>query len=112
MSINNELRLIGNVVKDPDIFTSEHGKFAKLRIASNTKRGDSEETLYIDLKIYGNSYKDLEYHDISKGDKVIAYGRLAVDEFVDKNEIKRREPVVYCNSLMKVARRQITEETF
>lgn len=112
MAINNELRLIGNVVKEPDIFQSEHGKFAKVRIACNSKRGETEETLYIDLKVFGNSYKDLEYHSVTKGDKILVYGRLAVDEFVDKNEIKRREPVVYCNSLIKVARRQITEETF
>ena len=31
MSLNNEVRLIGNVVKDPEVFDSEKGKLGKVR---------------------------------------------------------------------------------
>jgi len=112
MSLNNEIRLIGNIVKDPDVYESDHGKFARLRIASNTKRGETEDTLFIDVKLFGNVFKDLEYHNLSKGDKVVAYGRLAIEEYTDKNDIKRREPVVYANNVIKIAKKQNSEKSF
>jgi len=112
MSLNNEVRLIGNVVKEPDIFNSDKGNFAKIRIASNTKRGDTEDTLYIDVKLFGYSFKDFEYHNIEKGDRVVAYGKLAIEEYVDKKEIKRREPVIWANSLIKVAKKSTVENDF
>lgn len=46
MSLNNEVRLIGNVVKDPEVFDSEKGKFGKVRIAANT-RLEKEKTLFL-----------------------------------------------------------------
>ena len=110
MSLNNEVRLIGNIVKEPTIIESEKGNFGRIRIASNTKRGDKEDTLFIDVKLFGYAYKDLEYHALEKGDRVVVYGRLSIDEYDDKEGKKRREPVVYGNSVMKVARRKATEE--
>jgi single-stranded DNA-binding protein len=112
MPLNNEVRLIGNVVKEPDIFESERGNFGKIRIACNTKRGETEDTLFIDVKLFGYAFNDLEYHSIEKGDKVIAHGRLAVEEFTDKNENKRREPVVYASSIMKVAKKDTSKNSF
>lgn len=112
MSLNNEVRLIGNVVKEPDVFESERGKFGKIRIASNTKRGETEDTLFIDVKLFGYAFKDFEYHHIEKGDRVVAYGRLAVEEYTDKEGNKRREPVVYANSVIKVAKKISTEKSF
>jgi single-stranded DNA-binding protein len=112
MLLNNEVRLIGHVVKDPEVFESEKGKFGKIRIASNTKVGEKEETLFINVKLFGYAFKDFEYHDIKKGDKVLAYGRLAVDEYVDRNEVNRKEPFVYANSIIKIARKQKLENSF
>ena len=112
MSLNNEVRLIGNVVKDPEVFESEKGKFGKVRIACNTKRGETEDTLFIDVKLFGYAFNDLEYHGIEKGDKVIAYGRLAIEEYTDKNEVNRKEPAVYANSIIKIAIKQKLENSF
>jgi single-stranded DNA-binding protein len=112
MSLNNEVRLIGNVVKDPEVFDSEKGKFGKVRIAANTKSGEREDTLFINVKLFGYAFKDFEYHDIEKGDKVLAYGRLAIEEYTDKNEVNRKEPVIYANSIIKIARKQKLENNF
>lgn len=109
MSFNNEIKLIGNVVKDP--YVSDKG-FAKVRVAANTKRGEKEETLYIDIKLFGNVYNDFVYHDIQKGDKIISYGRLVIEEFTDKNENTRKEAVVYADSIFLVARKKKTENSF
>lgn len=108
MSLNNEVRIIGNLVKDPEIIETERGKFGKLRVASNTKRGENEETLYIDVKLFGYAYNDLEYHQLIKADKVLVYGRLKIDEYEDKNGNQRREPVIYANNVMKINKRTTT----
>ena len=108
MAFNNELKLIGNVVKEP--YVSDN--FAKIRVAANTRRGEKEETLFIDVKLFGNVYKDFVYHDIQKGDKIISYGRLAIEEYTDKNENPRKEAVVYADSLFLVARKKKTENSF
>lgn len=105
MSFNNELKLIGNVVKDPDVYESERGKFGRLRLACNTKRGETEDTLFIDVKLFGGAFKDFEYHEVVKGDKILVYGRLAVEEYTAKDESKRREPIVYANGIIKLAKK-------
>ena len=112
MSFNNEIRLIGNLVKDIEEIATERGKFYIARIATNTKRGEIIDSMFIDIKIFGNLCTDIEEDPISKGDRIIVLGRLSIDEFTDKNEIKRREPVVYANSIAKIKKRVGTEINF
>lgn len=109
MSLNNEIKLVGNLVRDPDVYESEHGKHARIRMAVNTKRGDKEDTLFIDVKLFGFAYKDFEYFSPEKGEKIAVVGRLAVDDFKDKNGIERREAVVYASTLLKIAKRTSKE---
>jgi single stranded DNA-binding protein len=111
MSLNNEVRLIGNIVRDPDVYTSDRGSFSKIRMAVNTKRGENEDTLFIDVKLFGYAHKDFENNNLSKGDRVVVYGRLSIEEFVDKEQNKRKEAVVYASSIMKIAKRSSREET-
>lgn len=112
MSLNNEIKLVGNLVRDPDIYESENGKHARIRMAANTKRGDKEDTLFIDVKLFGFAYRDFEYFSPNKGDKIAVVGRLSVDEFTDKNGNERREAVVYANNLFKIAKRASQESSF
>lgn len=105
MSLTNEVRLIGNLVRDPDIIETERGKFGKIRVACNTKRGEVEDTLFIDVKLFGYTFNDLEYHEVTKGDKVQIIGRLATEEFTNKEGNSVSVSVVYANSLLKLARK-------
>ena len=112
MSFNNEIRLIGNLVKDPEEIATERGKFHIARIAVNSKRGEETETVFIDIKIFGNLCKDIEEDPINKGDRIIVIGRFSIDEFTDKTNAKRREPVVYANSIAKIKKRAGKEFNF
>lgn len=112
MSLNNEVRLIGNLVRDPETFDTKKGKFAKVRIAVNTRRGDIEDTLYIDVKLFGNVYRDIETNNLTKGDRIVTYGRLVVEEYSDKEGNKKREAAIYANSVMKIAKREMIESNF
>jgi single-stranded DNA-binding protein len=112
MAFNNEIRLIGNLVKNPEEIATERGKFYIARIAVNSKRGEETETVFIDIKIFGNLCKDIEDDPFTKSDRILVIGRLSVDEFTDKSNVKRREPVVYANSIAKIKKRVSTEINF
>lgn len=105
MSLNNECRLLGNLVKEPSIIESERGKFGKIRVAVNTKRGEIEDTLFIDVNLFGQSFNEEDVSSMIKGDRVLIYGRLVVEEYEDKEGIKRKEPVVYAFNVIKLAKR-------
>jgi len=110
--MDNEIRLIGNLVKDPEIYSSNAGEHAKIRIACNTKYGKKESTLFIDVKLFGYSYKDLQYFNPVKGDKVSVVGRLEIEDYVDKNGMERRDAVVYSNQMHKIATKRNVESNF
>ena len=102
---NNEIRLIGNVVKDPTVREGANGPFAIVRIAVNSRWGEKEETLYIDTKLFGKSYTDVEYYEINKGDKVQVDGRLVMEEFTNKEGNEVRLPAIIANSMVKFHKR-------
>jgi single-stranded DNA-binding protein len=112
MSLTNQLILLGNLVRDPDIIETERGKFGKIRVACNTKRGEVEDTLFIDVKLFGYAFNDLEYHEVGKGDRVQVIGRLATEEFTNKEGNQVSVSVVYANSLLKLAKKVKAEAGF
>jgi len=101
---NNEVRLLGNVVAEPETFDGQNGSFARLRLASNTKRGESERTCYINVKLFGRAYSDLVYHEIEKGDRILVEGELVQEEYV-VDEQKKTAYVIYANSALKIHRK-------
>ena len=104
----NEIKLVGNVVKDPAVFDTKTGKMGRLRMAVNNRRGSGEdakeEVLFIDVKLFGNTFKDLEYFDLSKGDRISVSGRLVMEEFVNKDGNAVKDYVIYAFSVLKIAK--------
>ena len=97
----NSIVLVGNVVKEPKIFDTEKGNFGVVRIAVNSRRGDREDTLYIDVKLFGNTFNDLSYYEIGKGDRVQVDGRLVLEEFTNKEGTDVKLPAIVANSVVK-----------
>lgn len=102
----NEVRLVGNVVKDPSVSETKNGKMARVRIAVNHKSQVKEETLYIDVKLFGNAFKDVEYFSLAKGDRVSVVGRLVTEEYKSKDGVDMKDNVVYAYNLLKIAKGQ------
>jgi len=107
----NEVKFIGNLVKDPQIFEGQDGaKFGRMRIAVNTKIRDLEETLYIDVKINDYAMRDIEYFDVKKGNRVFVSGRLVQEEYNDADGREIRVVVVRADNIFKIATKQAQEE--
>lgn len=110
--MNNEIRLIGNVVFDPDLYESTNGKnFGKMRVATNTKFGDVERSCFINVKMFGRAFKDFEYYEVEKGDKVVITGELVQEEW-EKDGEKRTDYVVYANTIAKLHRKVKSDSSF
>ena len=101
---NNEIRLVCNLVSDPEVFNTQNGDAARMRVASNTRFSNgNERTCFIDVKCFSNAYKDLQYYQIKQGDKVTVVGELVSEEW-EKDGQKRSTYTIYAARVLKVAR--------
>lgn len=105
----NSISLVGNLVADPDVFDTKNGKAGRVRIAVNTKIGEKEETLYTDVKMFGNTYRDIDAYALVKGDRVSVQGRLVQEGYTNKEGKEVVAHVVYANRVDKFAKRKKTD---
>lgn len=95
----NDINIVGNLVAEP--ISIANGKAYKLRIANNEKIADKEVTLFINVKLFGYSAKDVEFYSLKKGDKVYVKGRLALDTY-EAQTGEKEEYSIHANSVMKI----------
>lgn len=105
----NSISLVGNLVADPDIFDTKNGKAGRIRIGVNTKIGEKEETLYTDVKMFGNTYRDIDAYTLVKGDRVSVQGRLVQESYTNKEGKEAVAHVVYATRVDKFAKRKKLE---
>ena len=99
MSNFNHVVLVGNLVKDPEVRELPSGQtVCDMRIAVNTQRKESEETLFIDIATWGAIAKTCAKY-MSKGRSIIAAGRLKTDEWEDKEGNRRSKTYVVANTV-------------
>lgn len=98
MAYLNEVRLIGNLTKDPEIKTLPKGdKVARVRIAVNRKftRQDGskgEEVGYFNCDFWGKAAEGVERF-FKSGDPILVMGRLKFEEWDDKKTGEKRSAV-------------------
>lgn len=80
----------GNLTSDPEMkYVGENAK-TRFSIAINDRRGDKEETFFVDVECWEKlAERVAEYK--RKGDYVVIQGRWKMDEFVDRDNNKRRK---------------------
>lgn len=97
------VQLEGNVCQDVKKMSE---KLSIIRVADNSKEKDKEVTIYIDVKIFERTMKDVEYYEVKKGDRVIIEGRLVEDEF-EKDGIVTKKFAVIADSVKKLWRKKV-----
>ena len=99
MSSFNHVVLVGNLTRDPEVRDLPSGQtVCDMRIAVNTQRKDSEETLFIDITSWGSTAKTCAKY-MSKGRSIIAAGRLKTDEWEDKEGNRRTKTYVVASTI-------------
>lgn len=105
MRNNNVIRVRGNLVKDPVVFADKN--FAMLRVAVNYQAKEKQEAMYFDVKLFGDRLKDIDYFELSAGDRVVVDGSMALDVRT-KDEKTYTDMVVYCETIEKIWRKSKT----
>jgi single-strand DNA-binding protein len=105
MPFNNEIRLQGNLTKDPEYKSISEKDLVSFRLAVNESIGkDREETIYMDVDGWDNHARYAENVMLSKGDRVIVTGRLKQREWTDKNGANRVSYSVLPSTFSKVVK--------
>jgi single-strand DNA-binding protein len=90
-TLNNSVRLLGNVGMDPEVISFESGnKLAKFSLATNERRKSKEKdgyeniTTWHNLVIWGKGADIIETY-IKKGAQLAVEGKLTYNKYTDKD---------------------------
>jgi len=90
----NKVIIMGNLVRDPELrYTPSGQAVADIRIAINRRRRTSggqtqQETTFVDITAWGRHAETISQR-FSKSDPIFIEGRLARDEWVGKDGVRR-----------------------
>lgn len=100
------VQIDGNVCQDPKVITD---KFCVIRIAENYKDKGEEQTIYLDVKVFEKNISDIEYYQITKGDRLFISGRLVKDDYEKDGEKKERFAII-ADSIKKIWKKPQSQE--
>lgn len=106
MRNNNNIRIRGNLVKNPVIYSDKN--FAIARVAVNYQGRKDQETMFFEVKFFGDRIKDLDYFDLGIGDRVVVDGSLTI-ETRNKDDKVFTDMVIYCDTIEKIWRKPKSE---
>ena len=92
----NEIKLIGNIGKDPEIIQLDNGKIAKFSLATTRKYKDVKETQWHRIVVFGK-LADIVENYAKNGQQADISGRLEYDKWEDKEGNKRETPQIIAN---------------
>ena len=102
----NRVILIGNLTNDPELrYTPQGTAVADLRLAVSEIRGSrggdrKEETLFIDVTVWERQAETCSEY-LAKGRTVLVEGRLALDEWQDKESGEKRRKIRVIANLVR-----------
>ena len=95
---------MGNLTADPEMTYVRETPKTRFSIAINSKHGEKEETLFVDVECWDKLAETVAEY-MRKGREVLVQGRWKMDEFVDRDEIKRRKWYVRADTVRFVGPR-------
>lgn len=99
MSNYNLCVLVGNLTADAELHHSTGGTvIANFTIATNNKRGDKEEVLFMSCVTFGK-LAEIVIKYTQKGKKVLVDGRLVEEKWETNDGDKRSRIKLYVNQL-------------
>ena len=106
MSSYNKVVLMGNVVADVDLRETKSGTaVTDLRLAVDDKRGKNDETVFVDVTLWGRT-AEIANEYLSKGSPVLIDGRLQMDRWESEEGVKRSKLKIVCDRLKLVGGRR------
>ena len=107
MSAQNQVTLIGRLVRDPEI--DEVGKDKKylkanlsLAIRKRKKKGEEENAEFIDGIVAWEQQAEFAKNYLSKGRMIVVHGELKPDRWEDKEKKKHYRLTVHASSIQSL----------
>lgn len=101
----NEVRLAGNLTRDPESRPAGHGVVCKFGMATNIRLSrDKKETCFVDVEAWGSVGEVIQKYLIS-GSPIYIEGRLKLDQWNDQAGNKRQKLRVVAKSMQFVGRK-------
>jgi len=95
----NQVALIGNLTKDPELKYTPDGKaVVNLRIALNEGFGDKKRTSFLEVVAFGKTAENCNQY-ILKGNKIAIEGRLQQDRWETNEGSKRSRIKIIANRI-------------
>ena len=89
----SQATISGHLVRDPSTKEFDSSSVTEFTVAVNDKRGDREETMFLDCKFWGDRGKTFaQWH--SKGDAVLVGGKLKQENWETNGGEKRSKIVL------------------
>jgi single-strand DNA-binding protein len=99
MASYNRTQLLGNMVTDPELrYTPQGTPVANFSMAVNRKRGDGEETTFLDIAVWG-AQAETTARFKRKGDLIFLEGRLQQDRWKAPDGSPRSKVVVVAEKI-------------
>jgi len=94
----NHLVVIGNLGQNPEIKTSGETKIANFSIAiADFKKGE-KSTLWLNATAFNKTADIIEKYT-QKGSKVALEGKLQIDEYINKDNVKVKKAYILVNQV-------------
>ena len=114
MGYVNQVVLQGNLVSDPECVALKDGaELCRLRMAVNNRRSKKDETLFIDVTVFGGQVPFCKTY-LNTGKEITVIGRLQSSQYEDKDTGKKRTSyqIIASDIQTPAAKKDKVEETF
>lgn len=103
----NKVILLGNIVRTPELryAPGSNAAVAKTALAVNRKYKDKDETMFIDIVIFGKLAETLEQY-ATQGTQILVEGRLAQNKWQDTDGKNRSKHEIIVDSFQLVGGRK------
>ncbi len=100
MAFDNTITIVGNLTRDPELRYTQSGKaLTKLGLAWSRKDKQGEETVgFFDVTCWGDLAENVA-ESVSKGTRVVVYGRVDYQSWEDKEGQKRSKVEVVADEV-------------
>lgn len=106
----NKVIMVGNLTQEIELRYTASGKaVANMRIAVNEKYGDKDETLFIDVVVWGKQAESCSQY-LSKGRQVLVEGRLQERSWESDGQ-KRYKTEIVANAVKFLGAKGETQST-
>lgn len=111
MASYNRLVLVGNLPRDPELRYGANGTaFTKFTVASSHKYKDKEDTVFLDVTVFGAQAEPVSTH-LAQGSQVLVEGRITQESWEAQDGTRRTKHSMIADRVVFLSARTASATT-